>query len=284
MGSYMQALELDHKSNDNRGAAVVSGAMGQMFQSQGRMGPAVGALQDAVNGLRTAGEKGAAMANALIALSDALARAGRGSEADKFLDEAKQIVPDLKSDALSAALLNAQGDQKFYAGDSKSAAEYFDQAARIVSRTSDTDLALITKLNQAKLGISEGRGRAFVNDLKGLAQKADQQGRKNISLEASVYLAEALLQDKNVAGARAELERTLGRSEKMGLLLLQARIHFLLGTALQTSGNTTESNSQFRSALNLLERIQKEPGAEHISDRADLKPIFAAATQVAQKN
>jgi len=284
MGSYMQALELDHKSNDSRGAAIVSGAMGQMFQSQGRMGPAVGALQDAVNGLRTAGEKGATMANALIALADALARAGRGSEADKYLDEAKQIVPDLKSDALNAALLNAEGDHKFYAGDAKAAAEAFDQAARIASRISDTDLALITRLNQAKVGIGEGRGHAFMNDLKALAQKADQQGRKSISLEASVYLAEAMLQDRNLAGAKAELDRTLARSEKMGLLLLQARIHFLLGTALQSSGSTNESNSQFRSALNLLERIQKEPGGEHIADRADLKPVFAAATQVAQKN
>ena len=284
MTSYMRALDLNHKSNDNRGAAVVSMAMGQMFQAQGRMGPAVGALQDAVNGLKAAGEKGAAMASAWIALADALARAGRGSEAGKALDEARNIVPDLKSDALSAALLNAEGDLKFYQGDGKGAGESYDQAARLALRISDTDLTLVSKLNQAKVAISQGRAHGAVNDLKNLAQKADQQGRRSLALEASVYLGEALLQDKNGAGARTELERALGKSEKLGLILLQARIHYLLGTALHSSGNTSESSAQFKSALNLLERIQKEPGAEHLSDRADLKPMFAAATQVAQKN
>ena len=73
-------------------------------------------------------------------------------------------------------------------------------------------------------------------------------------------------------------------SRALGLLLLQARIHYLLGTALHASGNASESSAQFKSALSLLERIQKEPGAEHISDRDDLKPMFATATQVAQKN
>ena len=101
-------------------------------------------------------------------------------------------------------------------------------------------------------------------------------------MEASVYLSEALLADKNIAGARSELDRALGKSEKLGLLLVQARIHYLLGTALKTSGSATESNAQFKSALNLLERIQKEPGAEHISERSDLKPMFEASTQVAQ--
>ena len=283
MTSYMRALDLNHKSNDNRGAAVVSMAMGQMFQSQGRMGPAVGALQDATNGLKAAGEKGATMASAWIALADALTRAGRGGEAGKYLDEARSIVPDLKSDALSAALLNAEGDLKFYQGDAQGAGESYDQASRLAARISDTDLILSSKLNQAKVAISEGRARGAVSDLKNLAQKADQQGRRSLALEASVYLGEALLQDKNTA-ARTELDRALGKSEKLGLLLLQARIHYLLGTALHASGNASESGAQFKSALNLLERIQKEPGAEHISDRADLKPMFAAATQVAQKN
>jgi serine/threonine protein kinase/tetratricopeptide (TPR) repeat protein len=284
MTSYMRALDLDHKSNDNRGAAIVSMAMGEMFQAQGRMGPAVNALQDAVNGLRSAGEKGATMANALIALSDALARAGRGSEAGKYMDEARSIVPDLKSDRLNAALLNAEGDLKFYQDDVKGASDSYDQAARLATRISDTDLTLLSKLNQAKVAISENRGHAAIGDLKALAQKADQQGRRTIALEASVYLAEALLQDKNIAAARAELDRALARSEKLGLLLLQARIHYLLGTAQRASGSTAESNAQLKSALNLLDRIQKEPGAEHISDRSDLKSMFAAATQIAQKN
>jgi len=47
-------------------------------------------------------------------LAGALARAGRGSESAKFLDDAQTIARDLKSDPLNNALLNTDGDVKFY--------------------------------------------------------------------------------------------------------------------------------------------------------------------------
>jgi tetratricopeptide (TPR) repeat protein len=255
-----------------------------MFQSQGRLGPAVGALQDAVNGLRSAGEKGATMASALSALADALARAGRGAEAGKYLDEAKTLAPGLKSDAVDGVILNTEGDLKFYQGDTRSAAALYEQAARLASKSSNTDLTLSSKLNIDKVAVAEGRSRAAITDLRTLAQKADEQGRRILAVEASVLMAEGMLKDKDVTHGRQELERSLTRSEKLGLRLQQSKIHYLLGTADRTSGNATEAAAHFRTAVNLLDQVQKEAGAEHILDRSDLKTMYADASQSIQKN
>ena len=284
LSSYMRALDLNRKSGDNRGAAVASMSMGQMFQLQGRVGPAVGALQDSVNGLQTAGEKGALMASAVAALADALARAGRSAEGSKYLEQAKAMAPALKSDAVDGALLNADGDLKFYQGDTRSAGALYEQAARLAAKSSNTDLALSSKLNVAKVAVAEGRTRAAVSDLRTLAQKADEQGRRILAVEASVLMAEAMLKEKDTARAVQELERDLARSEKLGLPLQQAKIHYLLGTAARASNSEAGATAHFKTAASLLEKIQKEAGAEHVLDRSDLKPIYAVVSQAPAKS
>jgi hypothetical protein len=91
-----------------------------------------------------------------------------------------------------------------------------------------------------------------------------------------------MIKNKEYAPARQELQRTLGKSEKLGLRLETARIHYLLGVTLRLSGNVTEATSQYREAARLLDEIRKEQGAEHLTERYDLKPIYAEATQFGQ--
>ncbi len=72
---------------------------------------------------------------------------------------------------------------------------------------------------------------------------------------------------------------TGGRSEKLGLRLENAKIHYLLGSALRLSGDAADATAQYRETLHLLDDIRKEPGAEHVTERYDLKPIYGEATQ-----
>jgi hypothetical protein len=152
----------------------------------------------------------------------------------------------------------------------------------LASHAADKDVLLSSKMNLAKVAVADGRSRTAVNDLRTLAQQADSQGRKYISVVSSVLLGEAMIRNKEYAAARQELQRSLGRAERLGLRLEVARVHYLLGEALRLSGNTSESALQYRGAGSVLDEIRKEPGAEHITERYDLKPIFAAATQVSQ--
>ena len=222
------------------------------------------------------------MAQGLSDLAGSLARAGRGNEAATLLDEAEGLGRGLKNDALLAGVLNERGDAYFYQGDLKSAAGSYEQASRLASHAADKEVLLISKMNLAKVAVEDGRSRTAINDLRTLAQQADSQGRKYISVVSSVLLGEAMIRNKEYAAARQELQRSLGRAERLGLRLEVARVHYLLGEALRLSGNASESASQYREAGRGLDEIRKEQGAEHLAERYDLKPIYAATAQLTQ--
>src|SRR5208282_5296564 len=142
MTAYMRGLDLYRKSGDNQGAATISHSMGMVFENQGRLGPAVGTLQDSVKAFRDLGDRNSGMAQSLSDLAGALARAGRGSESPKLIDEAQGLARGLKNDALLAAVLNSQGDTYFYQSDLKSAKSSYEQALRLASHTADKDVLL----------------------------------------------------------------------------------------------------------------------------------------------
>ncbi|HET6181818.1 MAG TPA: tetratricopeptide repeat protein [Candidatus Sulfotelmatobacter sp.] len=282
MTSLMRGLDLYRKSGDNQGAARMSYGMGLVFGYQGRLGPAIGALQDAVKAFRDLGERSSTSAESLSSLAGALAMAGRGTESAKLLDEAQGQARALKNDALLASVLNSQGDTYFYQGDLKSAKGSYEQALRLATHSNDKNILLTSKLNVTRVAVADGRSRAEVNDLRNLAQQADSQGRKYISVSSSVLLADALIKNKDYSAARQELQRTMGKSEKLGLRLENAKIHYLLGTALRLSGSGSEATAQYRDALRLLDEIRKEQGAEHVTERYDLKTIYSESTQFSQ--
>jgi tetratricopeptide (TPR) repeat protein len=230
-------------------------------------------------------------ADALNDLADALAQSGRGSESGKPLEESKGLARDLKNDSIQAAILNTQGDVRFYQGDLKSAKDFYQQALRLAGHASNQDALLTSRMNLARVAITEAGSHSAIshsaishsamNDLRSLAQQADARGNQYISVACSVLLAEAMITDKDYSHARQELLRALARSEKLGLRLENARIHYLLGTSLRLSGSAREATAQYREARNLLDEIRKEQGAEHIIERYDLKPIYAEVSQFA---
>ena len=282
MTSYMRGLDLYRKSDNKHGIATMSSSVGLVFEEQGRLGPAVGALQDAVQAFRDAGDRSVTMAQALTDLAGALAMSGRGTESAKSLEEAHGIARELKNDALSTSLFNTEGDVRFYQGDLKSAKDSYQQAQRLASHGTDKDGMLTSKLNLAKVAVSEGPAQAAAADLRALAQQADSLGKKYVSVVSSTLMAQALIDNKDYSHARQELQRNLSRSEKLGLRLQNAEIHYLLGSALRLSGTASEATPQYREAVRLLDEIGKEPGAEHILERYDLKPIYAEATKFAR--
>jgi serine/threonine protein kinase/tetratricopeptide (TPR) repeat protein len=281
MTAYMRGLDLYRKSGDNRGAAGMSHSMGLVFEYQGRVGPAVDALQDAVKTFRDLGDRSSTMANSLDDLADALAKAGRGAEAGKLVSDSQELARGLKNDALLASALNSQGNVSFYQGDLKGAKTAYEQALRLTSHDKGKEAALTTQINLARVALAEGNARLAPSQLRNLVQQADSQSSKYLSVISSVLLAEAMIKNKEYAPAQQELQRDLGRSEKLGLRLESARIHYLQATDLRLSGSNSEAVAQYREAQRLLDEIGKEPGAEHLSDRYDLKPIYSDIKQFA---
>jgi len=279
VASFLKAIEFWRKAGDTRGVALNSHQMGLVFQYQGRLGAALGAMQDAVKPLRDLQDRTRDMAETLNDYGDTLAKAARGAEAEKLLQEAQSLALDLKNSSLQAAVLNSQGDVEFYSGNLKAARALYERASQAASRGSEQNKILISKFNLARVTNAEGRPQSVINELRSLSGEADRQGIKYLALESTVEMAAAMVNSKDYAHARLELDRAVGTSEKLGLRLQTARIHYLIGETLRRSGNTTDFAAQYSQTLGILNDVKKEPGAEHALERADLKSMYDDSTR-----
>jgi len=280
MSSYMRALDIHHKAADNHSAALESDGIGVVFLYQGRYGPAVSSLQEAVKGLREAQDRSEDMVQALNDFAEALADAGRSTEAAKILEEAQSLAAGLKNDTRMSGVLNTRGDLSFYSGDFKAAKSLYQQSLQIASRAKAQENTLVAKLNLAEVAIAEGRSQLAMGDLRAIVPQAGSLDFKYLSLEGSVELAEALIISKNYSQALHELQGALSKSEKLGTRFLTLRIHYLFGNALRLSGDSAEAAGHYHQTLALLDEMKKEPGADHILERSDLKSMYNESTRL----
>src|ERR1700722_17354330 len=282
VSTFLKSIEFWRKAGDTRGVALNSHQLGLVFQYQGRLGAALGAMQDAIKPLRDLNDRTRDMAETLNDYGDTLAKAGRGAESDKPLQEAQGMAQDLKNSSLQAAILNSQGDIQFYSGNWKQAGVLYQQALREATRGTERNRVLISKLNLARVANADGRSQSVINDLRSLSQEADRQGIKYLALESSVEVGAALVNTKDYARARQELDHALETSERLGIRIQSARIHFLIGEAMRLAGGGADAKSQYKQALSILDGVKKEPGGEHTLDRADLKAAVDSARRYSQ--
>ena len=130
-------------------------------------------------------------------------------------------------------------------------------------------------MNVAKNGVMLGAFRPASDSLRSLFQQADGMGLKYVSLQCSLYLAQAYIGMKKYDLAKTELENTLNASENLGLQSLLAQSQFLLARALDLSGKSSEAQDHYKQARQIADGIQKEARTETITKRSDLSPIFA---------
>jgi serine/threonine protein kinase/Tfp pilus assembly protein PilF len=279
MNAYMRALELRRKAADSLGAALENAGTGMVFLYQGRYGAAVNSLQTALQGYVDAKDRTRNMAQIANDYADALAKAGRGGEAHKPLDDARSVAQELKNDSVMSDILSTEGDVLFYQGDIKGAKNSYQQALQLATRAKDEQRTVASKLDLAKADIALDQPRAAMPVLKQLITQADSANLKDLSLQSSVALAEAMVADKDYAGAHRFLEPLLGRSEKLGARLETAKIHYLLGTALRLTGETSGAASEYKQTLTALNNMKSESGAQNVLSRADLKKMYDDSTQ-----
>jgi eukaryotic-like serine/threonine-protein kinase len=279
IASYMHALQLRRNANDAHNTALDQHSIGMVFLNQGRFGASVSNLNESVQGFRAAKDRSRIMAQVLIDYADALARAGRGDEVGKNLEEAQSLATELKNDKLIADVHNTQGDLAFYSGETKAAKEQYQQALQMAMRAKAPETVLISKLNLARVAIAEGRSAAVTTDLRGISADADRQGMKYLELLSSVDLATALVNNKDYAQAKEVLDQTLNTSEKLGVRLQTALIHYQLGNLAKQKGDRQGAAAEYRQAVGMLDEIMKEQGAEKVLQRVDLKLVYERATQ-----
>ena len=271
---YIRALDLRRSMNDPRGAALESYGLGTIFVYQGRFGAAVNSKQDALKTFLDLKDKTYWMAELLGGYGQALIFAGRGNEAKSYLDEALSLSRELKNDGLVAQTLGFEGDAFFYKGDFKAAHSLYEQALQTATRSKEPERILIAKINLARVGVREKTGQQTIPNLRALIKQSEASSLKYSSVECSIFMAEAMMQIHDFTHARQELERVLLRSEKLGQQPLSAHAHYLLATMAGNSRDDTDAQSNYRAVVSTLDAMKKEPGAEKLLQRSDLKLMY----------
>jgi len=273
LSQYLKAIELRRGVNDQHGVATESESMGMIFAAQGRYGAGLGALQDAVKIFQQLKERTVFTVEAEGGWAAVLAQVGRGDEGQHTAEDALNIARDIKSAAESSLALNWLGDIDFYKGDYNGARQQYDRALQTATQASDRERILISRVNEAKVDVKQGRAQAAAA-LKKLGQDSDTLGLKALSVECSVYLGEALVAKKDGHSARPELEQALARAEKLGLRTLQAKAHYFIAQSLLQTGDSREATAHYREAVRILEDISKEDGSARVLERADLQSLY----------
>jgi len=272
---YEQALDIRRGAGDKLGAAIESSSMGNMFGFQGRYGAALASEDDAVKTIRDIQEHGFWFTNVLGADGQALAAVGRSDDAQKALDEALASAREQKNDPNAAEILGFEGDNAFYRGDYKAAVGLYGQAIEKAAHSADAHLILLSKVNFSRTQVALGNFKEGFTGLKLLQQEADSMGLKYISVECSIYIAEAAIGMKNYGAAKTALQAALNTSEKLGMQGLLAQSHFQMARALELSGGAAEAKDHYKQARQLADDIQKEAHSDTIAKRSDLSPIFS---------
>jgi eukaryotic-like serine/threonine-protein kinase len=275
LSQYMRALDLRRTIGDKRGEAIESYSLGTLFGYQGRLGAAVKSKEEAVRTFREIGDRSFWMSEILGGYGAALAEAGRGDEGTGSLEESLALARELKNQALVAQALRFQGDARYYRGDARGAEAIYGESLQVATRAGDREKILLARTALAAVAVRSGRAAGEVGVLRDLAQQGDALGLKYLSAKGSVLLGEALAVSKDYAGARRELERAIGSTDRLGFGLLHAEAHLALAVAQRSSGAAADSLLSCREALRQLDELRKDPGSEKALGRFDLAAIEA---------
>jgi len=250
--------------------------MGLIFADEGRFGAAANSMQDALKGLTEVGDqKSRDVAETLIDLAATLARAGRLDEATTTLDTGQTIARDLKSESLSAQVLNTQGEIAFYRGEAASARQYFQKAQQTLGHREEKTISARTQLNLARVDLMQGNHKEAEKRLSPYASKGNGLP-KTLSIHISITYAESLIRGSDTAHARQILLANLGATERAGMKSQTARIYYLLSLTAKT--NPEEAASFSGHAIKAIDDIRGLPGSDKLLQRADLSAIYKEST------
>ncbi len=273
---YVRALEARRSAGDRRMAALESYGIGTIFDYQGRFGAAVKSKEEALQVFRELKLRDVWLGEILSGYGKSLSLSGRTSDAQSSLDEALKLGNELKNQNLVAQTLRVQAERLFYAGDTKAASQQIEQALQAASRAADRNLSLLAQADAAMIASDLQPARAVAAKLASLAQEADTQGLRSLSVECAVQRAATLLKLGDHTNAQQEAERALARAEALGLRVPLAKAHYVRGSVLRAKGDAA-ARSDYASTLRLLEEIKREDGNQQVLERADLKTVHSEA-------
>ena len=277
VAQYLKALDIRRNSGDQSGVAFNSSSIGALYAEQGKYGSALRALQESLKDYQQANDHTWMMVEATARYGNVLSEVGRWDEGQTSLEEAVKLAGDVKNDVVLAQALDYLGDSYFYRGDYAAAKPQYEHALQVATKAKNRELLTVSQFNLAKLDVVQNRSASAIPVLKKLVEQTETVGLKALSVQVSVYRAQALVATGKPQEAQQELDRAMNRAEKLDLQVERARAHFLLGEIYSRGGKTTQYAPQYQEAVRILESISKENGTGRLLDRSDLKDVYRDA-------
>jgi tetratricopeptide (TPR) repeat protein len=274
VGQYLKALAIRRNSEDQNGVAISSSSLGALFTLQAKYASALSALEESLKDFQQTDDHTWLMVEARGRYGNALSEVGRWDEGQKNLEDAVKLATGVKNDTVLAQALDYLGDSYFYRGDYGIARQQYEKGLQVATNSKSREQLAISRFSLATLDVVQGRSASAIPVFRKQVEEFDSLGLKARSVRSSIYLAEALLATGRLKDAQQELDRALIGAEKLGLMVEQARAHYLMGQALDKSKKTDQAIPHYREAMGILESISKEDGASGILERADLKEIY----------
>jgi len=272
---FLSALEQWRNAEDSLGIAVSSHGIGTILGYQGLFAASLQAHREALETLQAAEEQGYWMALITADYGQALSQAGRFEEAQGVIADAAQLAQDLENSSLHAHTANLEGDNSWFQGDLDAGTSHYARAEQLAMGGQDPRESLTARINLARVAVLEERAAQAIDTLQTSIQEAEQIGLKHAATEATLYLAEAQLQQGDTEEARREARSTLSTSERLNLRVLLARAYYLLGRSDQTENDEQSATRNFAQATRLLDEVRSEAGEEDPFLRQDLQAIYA---------
>jgi tetratricopeptide (TPR) repeat protein len=280
---YLKAKEIRSKSGDLSGIAITSAGLGALYAEQGKYGQALSVLQESLKDFQQANDHTYLMVDSIARYGSVLSLVGRWDEAQTTLEGAVRQAGEVKNDDVLTRALNYLGDSYFYRGDSASARQHYERALQSATRTKSPELLIVSKFNLAKLDAVYGLSVPAIPVLRKLLEETDTVGLKALSVQVSVYLAQALVGTNKHAEARRVLDRALDDAEKLNLVIEKARAHYFLGEVLRKDGGPPGTYAaQYSETVQILKAISNESENTRVLARADLKDLYRDALHRSQ--
>jgi tetratricopeptide (TPR) repeat protein/predicted Ser/Thr protein kinase len=275
---YLKATEIRSKSGDLSGIAINSAGLGALYAEQGKYGQALNALQASLKDFQQANDHTWLMVESTARYGSVFSQVGRWDEGQTTLEGAVKQAGEVKNDVVLSRALNYLGDNYFYRGDPTSARQQYERALQLATRAKSPELLIVSKFNLAKLDVVYRLSVSAVPVLKKLLEETETIGLKALSVQVSVYLAQALVGMNKQAEARIVLDRALEDAEKLNLVIEKARAHYFLGEVLRKAGGSPGAYAaQYSETVQILKAISNEGRNTRVLVRADLKDLYRDA-------
>jgi eukaryotic-like serine/threonine-protein kinase len=233
---------------DTSGLAVTSNNIGDVQLLSGRLPEAKQLLDQALAGYRALTDKeGESLV--LNDLGDIARRQGNLKLAQATYEQAKKPAAEIGNKSAMAYVLSGLGDVLTDRGNLSAARESYGEAIALRTQLGQKQTTLETQVALAMLSIEEGHPADVEASLRKWKDQFHQEKQADDELFASTALVQALLSERKLSDATAEIERATPLAKNSQNIFVRLQFELVSARAVATSDHPESARAALQRIL-----------------------------------